>query len=313
VRPRIAFFGTDPLAGPILAEFERAGIALSLIVAGADKLDRKKNPVPPTEKQWALERSVSVLQPQKIDAAFIDSLAAKQWDLFIVASYGKILPKRLLDIPKRGVINVHPSLLPLLRGPSPIRSAILRDMKETGVTIMQMDAGLDTGAMLLVEKLPIAADDTTASLHDKLATLGGRLIVEALELAACGGLQAVPQPAEGVSYAHKIDKQEATVDWTQPADVIARRIRAFNPFPVAVTSLQGESIKLWCCEIDSASRLSGKAPGTILSASEDGIDVQCGSGVLRLIELQRAGGKRLAAADFLRGFALPVGAVLGAA
>ena len=145
---RIAFFGTDPLAGPILRELENARIPVALIVAGTDKLDRKKKPLPPTEKQWALERAVPVVQPVKIDTAFIDALASEEWDLFIVASYGKILPKRLLDIPKRGVLNVHPSLLPLLRGPSPIRTAILRDMRETGVTIMQMDAEMDHGPII---------------------------------------------------------------------------------------------------------------------------------------------------------------------
>lgn len=175
---------------------------------------------------------------------------------------------------------------------------------------MQMDAGLDTGDMLLVESLPITANDTTASLHDKLAVLGGRLIVETLELAACGGLHPVPQPAEGVTYAHKIEKQEAAVDWRLPATVIERRIRAFNPFPGAATTWLGESIKLWQCHVEE-DRSSDQAPGSVLGAGPEGIAVQCGQGVLRLTELQRAGGKRLPAADFLRGFDVPVGAALG--
>ncbi len=176
---------------------------------------------------------------------------------------------------------------------------------------MQMDAGLDTGDMLLVERLPIGADDTTGTLHDKLASLGGRLIVEALELTACGGLQRTPQPDEGVTYAHKIEKQEAQLDWACPADVIARRIRAFNPFPGAATLFQGEPIKLWQARPEHTARGSGPAPGTVLAADASGIVVQCGEGVLRLTELQRAGGKRLPAADFLRGQALAAGAVLG--
>ncbi|MGE8374437.1 MAG: methionyl-tRNA formyltransferase, partial [Diaphorobacter nitroreducens] len=185
---------------------------------------------------------------------------------------------------------------------------------ETGVTIMQMDAGLDTGDMLLLEKTAISPADTTATLHDRLAQLGGRLIVEALELAACGGLKPTPQPAEGVTYAHKIDKAESTIDWNQPAEVIARRVRAFDPFPGAATTLGADAIKVWSCEIDSCSRTLDAACGQILSIDADGIGVACGAGsLLRLTVLQRAGGKRLPAADFLRGFPLAPGMVLGAA
>jgi methionyl-tRNA formyltransferase len=166
--------------------------------------------------------------------------------------------------------------------------------------------------MLLVEKTPIAATDTTAVLHDRLATLGGRMIVEALELAACGGLQPVPQPAEGVTYAHKIEKAESEIDWSLPAAVIGQRIRAFDPFPGASTHLQGEVIKVWCYEIDSFSRSLDARYGQILASGPDGVTVACGDGALRLTTLQRAGGKRLPVADFLRGFTLPVGQVLGA-
>ncbi|HOP90511.1 MAG TPA: methionyl-tRNA formyltransferase, partial [Ottowia sp.] len=182
---------------------------------------------------------------------------------------------------------------------------------ETGVTIMQMDAGLDTGDMLLLEKLPIAPRASTATLHDQLAALGGRLIVEALELAACGGLHAKPQPAEGVTYAHKIEKHEAAIDWSQPAAVIERRIRAFDPFPGASSTLGADVIKVWNSEIDSCSRLSDVRPGQILSTNESGIVVACADGALRLTELQRPGGKRLVARDFLRGFPLQPGQRLG--
>jgi methionyl-tRNA formyltransferase len=166
--------------------------------------------------------------------------------------------------------------------------------------------------MLLTETLPIEKDDTTASLHEKLATVGAHLIVDALALAACGDLRPVKQATEGVSYAHKIGKQEAAIDWSQPALVIARRIRAFDPFPGAATVAHGEVIKVWRCEIESETQKSDKTPGTVLAVNEAGVAVQCGQGLLRLTELQRAGGKRLSATEFLRGFALPAGVVLGA-
>jgi methionyl-tRNA formyltransferase len=171
---------------------------------------------------------------------------------------------------------------------------------------MQMDAGLDTGDMLLMEELPIADTDTTATLHDKLADLGGRMIVEALELAACGGFQPRRQPEEGVSYAHKIDKAEAAIDWSQPADAIERRIRAFDPFPGASAQIGGETVKLWRARALMQGRGSVE-PGTVVALDEHGIGVACGEGRLEITELQRPGGKRLAAADFLRGFPLAPG------
>ncbi|WP_313145929.1 methionyl-tRNA formyltransferase, partial [Diaphorobacter nitroreducens] len=235
-------------------------------------------------------------------------------DVMVVAAYGLILPQWVLNTPRLGCLNIHASLLPRWRGAAPIHRAIEAGDAETGVTIMQMDAGLDTGDMLLLEKTAISPADTTATLHDRLAQLGGRLIVEALEMAACGGLKPTPQPAEGVTYAHKIDKAESTIDWNQPAEVIARRVRAFDPFPGAATTLGADAIKVWSCEIDSCSRTPDAACGHILSIDADGIGVACGAGsLLRLTVLQRAGGKRLPAADFLRGFPLAPGMVLGAA
>jgi methionyl-tRNA formyltransferase len=220
----------------------------------------------------------------------------------IVAAYGLILPRWVLETPRMGCMNIHASLLPRWRGAAPIHRAIEAGDAQTGVTIMQMDEGLDTGDMLLTERIAIAPDDTTGRLHDRLATLGGRLIVEALEIAACGGLTRTPQPSEGVTYANKIDKAESLVDWAQPADVIARRIRAFNPAPGATATLQGETIKLW-----RAGAIPGRGsvePGTIVAIDERGIGVACGDGGrLEITELQRAGGKRLPVADFLRGCA----------
>ena len=272
-------------------------------------------------KQCALDHGIAVAQPRSLRldgkypedaAAARDALLAAQADVMVVAAYGLILPQWVLDMPAKGCLNIHASLLPRWRGAAPIHRAIEAGDAETGVTIMQMDAGLDTGDMLLVEKTPIAPTDTTAVLHDRLADLGGRMIVEALELAACGGLQPVPQPAEGVTYAHKIEKAESEIDWSLPAHVIGQRIRAFDPFPGASTALQGEAIKVWGYEIDSCQRLSNERCGQILASGPEGVTVACGEGgALRLTTLQRAGGKRLPVADFLRGFPLPVGQVLG--
>ena len=212
-----------------------------------------------------------------------------------------------------GCLNIHASLLPRWRGAAPIHRAIEAGDARTGITIMQMDAGLDTGDMLLVQALPIGPRATTASLHDELAALGGQLIVQALQLAGQGALRPVPQPAEGVSYAHKIDKHEAAIDWRQPAALIERRIRAFDPFPGASTTLGDAVIKLWRSEIDSCLRTPDARCGQIFAINDAGITVACGDGALRLTELQRPGGKRLPAREFLRGFALAPGQCLGQA
>ena len=212
-----------------------------------------------------------------------------------------------------GCLNIHASLLPRWRGAAPIHRAIEAGDARTGITIMQMDAGLDTGDMLLVQALPIGPRATTASLHDELAALGGQLIVQALQLAGQGALRPVPQPAEGVSYAHKIDKHEAAIDWRQPAALIERRIRAFDPFPGASTTLGDAVIKLWRSEIDSYLRTPDARCGQIFAINDAGITVACGDGALRLTELQRPGGKRLPAREFLRGFALAPGQCLGQA
>jgi methionyl-tRNA formyltransferase len=213
----------------------------------------------------------------------------------------------VLDLPRLGCLNIHGSLLPRWRGAAPIHRAIEAGDAETGITIMQMDAGLDTGDMLLVAPEPIRPDDTTAGLHDRLATLGGRLIVDALVLAERGGLTATPQPAEGVTYAHKIDKREAALDWTLPAEVLARRVRAFDPFPGASFSRGGETLKVW-----QAQAVAGQGvPGTVLEVDGDRVVVACGAGALALTSLQRPGGRRQPVRDVLRGCAIGVGERLG--
>lgn len=320
---RVIFAGTPEFARVALARLLAAGFTVPLVLTQPDRpagrgMKLQASPV----KQCALDHGIAVAQPRSLRldgkypedaAAAREALLAAQADVMVVAAYGLILPQWVLDMPAKGCLNIHASLLPRWRGAAPIHRAIEAGDAETGVTIMQMDAGLDTGDMLLVEKTRIATTDTTAVLHDRLAELGGRMIVEALELAACGGLQPVPQPAEGVTYAHKIEKAESEIDWSLPAHVIGQRIRAFDPFPGASTALQGEAIKVWCYEIDSCSRLSNERCGQILASGPEGVTVACGEGgALRLTSLQRAGGKRLPVADFLRGFPLPVGQVLGA-
>ena len=319
---RVIFAGTPEFARVALARLLAAGFTVPLVLTQPDRpagrgMKLQASPV----KQCALDHGIAVAQPRSLRldgkypedaAAARDALLAAQADVMVVAAYGLILPQWVLDMPAKGCLNIHASLLPRWRGAAPIHRAIEAGDAETGVTIMQMDAGLDTGDMLLVEKTRIAPTDTTAVLHDRLAELGGRMIVEALELAACGGLQPVPQPAEGVTYAHKIEKAESEIDWSLPAHVIGQRIRAFDPFPGASTALQGEAIKVWGYEIDSCSRLSNERCGQILASGPEGVTVACGEGgALRLTTLQRAGGKRLPVADFLRGFPLTVGQVLG--
>ena len=320
---KVIFAGTPEFARVALESLLAAGFEVPLVLTQPDRpagrgMKLQASPV----KQCALEHGIAVAQPLslRLDGKYPeDAAAAKaaidaaQADVMVVAAYGLILPQWVLDTPRLGCLNIHASLLPRWRGAAPIHRAIEAGDAETGVTIMQMDAGLDTGDMCVIERLPIAAHDTTASLHDKLAALGGRLIVEALEMAACGGLSRTPQPADGVTYAHKIEKAESLIDWSQSAEVIARRVRAFDPFPGASTQLGADTIKAWSCEIDSCSRPSDARCGQILLVSDDGIRVACGAGsVLRLTVLQRAGGKRLPAAAFLRGFALAPGQVLGA-
>ncbi|MBK5205439.1 MAG: methionyl-tRNA formyltransferase [Polaromonas sp.] len=321
---RIIFAGTPEFSRVALESLRAAGFEILLVLTQPDRpAGRGMKLQASAVKQFALDHQIALVQPRslRLDGKYPDDAAAAREaidaainagaDVMVVAAYGLILPQWVLDAPRLGCLNIHASLLPRWRGAAPIHRAIEAGDLETGVTIMQMDAGLDTGDMLLVEKLPIVhtgdAPDTTGTLHDKLALLGGRLIVEALKMAARGELQPVKQPDAGVSYAHKIEKAEAAIDWTQPAAVIERQIRAMNPFPGATAQLGPDVIKLWSSHVDSCLHLSDMSCGTILSANADGVRVLCGQGVLTLTELQRPGGKRLRAADFLRGFALQAG------
>ena len=255
-------------------------------------------------KRLAQARGLEVFQPESLrDAAARVRIAAARPDVLVVAAYGLILPQAVLDIPARGALNIHASLLPRWRGAAPIQRALLAGDAQSGITIMQMDAGLDTGPMLRQEGIPITKEDDAQTLHDKLAALGASMIVDVLADTAAGRGRASPQQAAGVSYARKIDKPEARLDWSAPAVVLERKVRAMRPLPGALCTLRGEAVKVWRAELAEGSG----APGSVLAARPDGVLVACGEGALRLTELQRAGGKRLPAADFLRGVPVATG------
>jgi methionyl-tRNA formyltransferase len=302
---RIVFAGTPEFAAQALAAILAAGQSVPLVLTQPDRpsgrgMALKASPV----KQLALEHGLQVHQPASLKSAesrqpIIDARP----DVMVVAAYGLILPQAALDIPRLGCINIHASLLPRWRGAAPIQRAVLAGDAETGVTLMRMEAGLDTGPMLLKGRLPITDADRVATLHAKLAALGARLIVEALPRLARGELPGEPQPAEGVTYAAKLEKSEAVLDWRQTAVVLSRAVRAFDPYPGTVARIEGQTIKVWRAEPAPG---AGE-PGTVLAANADGILVACGEGALRLVELQKSGGKRLQAADFLHGFALKPG------
>ena len=316
---RAIFAGTPDFARVALEMLHGTGIEIPLVLTQPDRpAGRGMKLHASAVKRFALEHGIPVAQPRslRLDGNYPDDAQAARSeidsakaDVMVVAAYGLILPQWALDQPRLGCLNIHASLLPRWRGAAPIHRAIEAGDAQTGVTIMQMDAGLDTGAMLMLEALPIDPQDTTASLHDKLGPLGGRLILKALQQANAGGLQPAAQPAQGVTYARKVEKSEATLDWSQLATVLERKIRAFDPFPVASSAINGEWLKVWRSHVDSGHSASASAPGTILAVDGMGVAVACGEGVLRLTELQRAGGKRLALADFLRGFGLAPGMV----
>jgi methionyl-tRNA formyltransferase len=313
---KIIYAGTPEFAAVALNALYAAGHDITLVLTQPDRpAGRGMQLHASAVKQCALAHGTPVAQPVslRLDGKYPDVareadalLRSTPHDVMIVAAYGLILPRSVLDIPRLGCINIHASLLPRWRGAAPIHRAIEAGDARTGVTIMQMEEGLDTGPMLSMEALPIADDDNTASLHDKLAALGGRMIVETLARLEQGRLPATPQPQEGVNYAAKVAKEEGALDFSQPAEVLARKIRAFNPFPGASAQFGEVTVKLW-----QARALPGKstlAVGQVIAASaQDGVQIACGDGVLQVTELQKPGGKRLPVAEFLKGFDLSAG------
>ena len=259
---------------------------------------------PSPVKKLASARGIQVTQPESLrDAQAQAELKHFRPDVIVVAAYGLILPRPVLQLPRDGAINIHASLLPRWRGAAPIQRALLAGDRHTGVSIMQMDDGLDTGPVLMQEEIPILEDDTMGTLRDRLAELGAKLIVQALDALQAGVIKATPQSAEGVTYAAKLEKREARVDWRKGALTVNRQVRALNPSPGADARVRGVELKIWRC----ATAAGRGNPGEILSIGPEGLCVACGEDALVITELQRSGGKRLRAADFLRGFPLTTG------
>ncbi|MCY0386870.1 methionyl-tRNA formyltransferase [Robbsia sp. Bb-Pol-6] len=331
---RVVFAGTPDFAAHALAAIHAAGFPVPLVLTQPDRpAGRGMKLTPGAVKRFALEHGLAVDQPPSLRldgkypeaaAAALARLRATPCDVMVVAAYGLLLPRTVLDLPAHGCLNIHASLLPRWRGAAPIHRAIEAGDAVSGVTLMQMDAGLDTGAMIATQSVPITSTTTTARLHDALAEVGARLIVAALErLETSGALAAEPQPDAGITYAEKIAKSEAAIDWRRDAAAIARQIRAFDPFPGALSQLDGATVKFWSAQADAGTRENGPlsgivpgdpasghpaaAPGTILSVGADAIAIACGTGVLRVTECQKPGGKRLPVREFLAGFALRPG------
>ena len=282
---------------------------LLAVVTQPDKPKGRELKLQPSPVKILAEKlSLPVLQPAKARAEnFIATLRSMQLDLIVVVAYGQILPPAILELPRHGCVNVHTSLLPKYRGAAPIQRAIAEGNAETGVTLMQMDAGLDTGPMLAMRRTPILLTDDSQTLHDRLAQLGAELLVETIPNFVAGKIAPQPQPIEGASYAAKIKKEDGQIDWQLPAREIWNRLRAFTPWPGAFTQLAGAAkptlLKIWRAEPDAQ---TGRA-GEVLAADKNGIVVGCGQGSLRILELQREGGKRLSVEQFLQGFPMSPG------
>lgn len=296
---RIVFAGTPEFAVSSLRAAARHHEVVAVYTQPDRPAGRGRGLAPSPVKLEAVARGIPVYQPESLkDEAAQRQLRDLQPDLMVVVAYGLILPRAVLAIPTHGCWNVHASLLPRWRGAAPIQRAIQAGDAKTGVCLMQMEAGLDTGPVLLHQELPIAATDTGGQLHDKLAELGAQVLSDGLGLLRAGIKPiARPQPEQGVTYAHKLDKAEARLDWAQDAGALARTVRAFNPWPIAEATLAGERVRIHGAVALEADH--GHAPGTVLAAGRDGIDIACGQGALRLRVLQREGGKAITAADYL--------------
>lgn len=309
---KVVFMGTPDFAAGTLAALADAGCQVTGVVTQPDKpRGRRKEITPGPVRAEAEKRGFLVYQPKKVrDPEALEVIRRMEPDLIVVAAFGQILPKELLDLPRYGCINVHASLLPAYRGAAPIQHAILDGLIETGVTIMRMDEGLDTGDMIAWETCPIREDETGGSLFDRLAELGAELLVRTIPTLVDGTAVYTPQPKDSTtSYAAMIKKEDGKVDWTRTAREIERQVRAFNPWPSAYTTLDGKILKIWQAHIEDLPE-GGKAPaGTILKRENGRLWVQTGEGVLALDQVQLAGKKRMAAGDFLRGCRIQNGAL----
>jgi methionyl-tRNA formyltransferase len=316
---RLIFAGTPEFARVALEHLHRAGHDIALVLTQPDRpAGRGMKLQASSVKQYALEHGLALAQPRslRLDGKYADDARFAQTaiesvhaDAMVVAAYGLILPQWVLDSPAYGCFNIHASLLPRWRGAAPIHRAIEAGDAQTAVTIMQMDAGLDTGDMLMAHTVAIEAADTTASLHDRLALLGGRLMLLALDKAEAHTLKPIPQSEHGVTYAPKIEKSEAALDWRKPARLIAQKVRAFNPFPGATATLNGEILKVWMAVAPPMAAPPGVEPGTILLVDAQGMAIAAMESVVVITELQRPGGKRMKVADFLRGSGVQAGMV----
>lgn len=298
---RIVFAGTPDFAVPCLRAASQRGEVVAVYTQPDRPAGRGRELTPSPVKREALLRGIEVFQPENFKSvASKDALRALKPDLMVVVAYGLILPQSVLDIPTYGCWNVHASLLPRWRGAAPIQRAIEAGDSESGVCLMQMEKGLDTGPVLLSQSLQIGEQETGGQLHDRLSALGAQVLADGLGLLRAD-LRPLPQPQpeEGVTYAHKLDKAEARLDWSQPATVLANKVRAFNPWPMAEAVVAGERLRLHgAVALDEA---HGAEPGSLLRAGRDGLDVACATGVLRIRVLQRDGGKAITAADYLNG------------
>jgi methionyl-tRNA formyltransferase len=304
---RLGFAGTPEFAVAALDALAASRHQLAAVFTKPDKPSGRGQAVQFSPvKRRALDLNVPVHQPASFKTPeVLDLLRGLQLDALIVVAYGLILPSAALAVPGLGCFNIHASLLPRWRGAAPIHRALLAGDAATGITIMRMEAGLDTGPMLAVRQVQISPRDTAGTLHDRLASLGGELVVETLDAISAGAAQERPQPAHGVTYAEKISKSEASIDWGAEAAVVLRQVRAFNPWPIAETRWDGAQLRIWEAELApdagaGAAGAAGAVPGTVLQAADDGVDVACGRGALRLLRLQLAGRKPLAAQEFIK-------------
>ena len=303
---RLVFMGTAAFAVPSLRALAASRHPIvAVYTQPARPAGRGMRPRPSPVQETAERLGLPVRAPASLrDPQVQAEFAALEADLGVVAAYGLILPKAIIDAPRLGCINLHASLLPRWRGAAPIQRAILAGDEETGVTVFQIEPSLDTGPILAAARIPIAPEDDAASLHDKLAELAARLVVQVVDDLAAGRIEARPQSEEGVTYAPKIDKAEGELDWSRPAAELARRIRALNPAPGCWTQIQGQRLRVLAAEV-----VEGQGrPGEVL---DDRLTVACGEGALRLTRVQRAGGRPMSAAEFLRGFPVPAGTRLG--